>query len=268
MEVKVIEQPKIYLMGAMAKPEIRILDDAELIGPLSFDMDETKHYEQRPMDERGHVWAEELVEYAGRLCYMSYDNRRPGGNAGYIAHIKEVGHGSVAEHAVFSFVFTGVSRSLTHELIRHRAGWSYSEVSQRYVDLSDVSFVLPPAFIGQTELIAEWKAACTDSLTAYQSICDTMTRHFPKMPRKEVRQSARSVLPNCVETKIACTVNARALRHFFELRGSLHADVEIARLAVKLCKMMKEYAPNLFCDYDVMCEADGREWIHTKYQKV
>ena len=262
VEVKVIEQPKIYLMSASG------YHHGEAPDSFDFDQDETSVYADRSIEEHGKTWGEDLVEYAGRLCYMSYDKRRPGGNKAYINHILEVGHGSVLEHAVYSFIITGVSRSLTHELIRHRAGWSYSEVSQRYVDLSDVSFVVPPAFIGQEELLTPWKAACQESLASYNSICETMTRHFPKMPRKDVRQSARSVLPNCCETKIAATANARALRHFFELRGSLHADVEIARLAVLMCRMMMKYAPNLFGDYQIMCEADGREWIETKYRKV
>ena len=261
MEVKVIERPKVYLMGATGLPMADVSDFQ------AFEQDETAVYADRPLAERGDSWGEDLVEYAGRLCYMSFDKRRPGGNKAYINHLLEAQHGSCLEHATYSFILTGVSRSLTHELIRHRAGWAYSEVSQRYVDLGDVSFVVPPAFIGHNELLTPWKAACQESLASYNSICETMTKHFPKMPRKDVRQSARSVLPNCCETKIAATANARALRHFFELRGSLHADVEIARLAVLMCRMMMKYAPNLFGDYEILCE-DGREWIETKYRKV
>ena len=135
------------------------------------------------------------------------------------------------------------------------------------MDLSDVSFVLPPAFADNDELTQRFSDGCLEAMLSYRSIVETMETHFPKMPRKEIRQSARSVLPNCVETKIAATANARALRHFFELRGSIHADVEIARLAVVMCKMMKEYAPNIFGDYDIIT-VDGREVIETKFRKV
>lgn len=89
--------------------------------------------------------AEVLVEVAGRLCYNSYSKPRPGGNSAYVGNILRSGHGSVIEHSVWSFVFTGISRSLSHELVRSRVGVSFSQLSQRYVDESDVSFVVPPA---------------------------------------------------------------------------------------------------------------------------
>jgi thymidylate synthase (FAD) len=263
VEVKIIEQPKVYLMGAMADIHNHHCDASY----KEFEDDNATTYSWRTDEEQGNEWGEELVEYAGRLCYMSFDKRRPGGNKAYIDHIKEVGHGSVLEHAVYSFIITGVSRSLTHELIRHRAGWAYSELSQRYVDLSDVAFVIPPALVGNEELTRHFTNGCLESMLSYRAIVDEMTTQFPNMPRKEIRQSARSVLPNCTETKIAATANARALRHFFELRGSVHADAEIARLAVVMCRMMKEYAPNIFGDYDILCQ-DGREVIETKYRKV
>lgn len=87
--------------------------------------------------------ADAIPEFAGRLCYMSFDNPRPGGNKAYLHHIKEVGHGSVLEHVNFGVLFTGVSRSLTHELVRHRAGTAYSQLSQRYVDESQAEYVVP-----------------------------------------------------------------------------------------------------------------------------
>lgn len=83
-----------------------------------------------------------VPEMAGRLCY-DFAKPRPGGNKAYLNHIKEVGHGSVLEHVNWSFIITGVSRSLSHELVRHRAGWGFSQLSQRYVDSKDVAFVVP-----------------------------------------------------------------------------------------------------------------------------
>ncbi len=103
------------------------------------------------------VAAEVVTETAGRVCYMSFAKPRPGGNAAYLTHIKEVGHGSVLEHAVWSFLFTGVSRTLTHELVRHRAGWAYSQLSQRYVDESVAELVVPPDL--WTEVDAAVRAA-------------------------------------------------------------------------------------------------------------
>jgi thymidylate synthase (FAD) len=89
------------------------------------------------------VGAEVLSETAGRVCYMSFAKPRPGGNSAYLQHIKEVGHGSVLEHSVWNFIFTGISRSLSHELVRHRAGFGYSQLSQRYVDESVCDAVVP-----------------------------------------------------------------------------------------------------------------------------
>jgi thymidylate synthase (FAD) len=90
------------------------------------------------------VPAEVLTETAGRICYLSFAAPRPGGNAAYLGHIKEVGHGSVLEHSVWNIIVTGVSRSLTHELVRHRVGVSPSQLSQRYVDESVAEYVCPP----------------------------------------------------------------------------------------------------------------------------
>lgn len=87
-----------------------------------------------------------IAEAAGRLCYLSFAKPRPGGSKAYHKHILESGHGSVYQHSVYGFVIEGVSRTLTHELIRHSAGMAYSQVSQRYVDASDCRFVIPPLF--------------------------------------------------------------------------------------------------------------------------
>jgi thymidylate synthase (FAD) len=93
-----------------------------------------------------------LPELAGRICYDSYKNPRPGGNVAYLCHLKEVGHGSVLEHSHFTLLLTGVSRSLTHELVRHRAGMGYSQESQRYVDATNTGFVVPPELADEVHL--------------------------------------------------------------------------------------------------------------------
>lgn len=89
------------------------------------------------------VGAEALCETAGRVCYMSFAKPRPGGNAAYLDHIKQVGHGSVTEHAVWNLLLTGISRTCSHELVRHRTGVAYSQLSQRYVDESVGEYVVP-----------------------------------------------------------------------------------------------------------------------------
>src|ERR1043165_809987 len=95
---------------------------------------------------------ERLAEFAGRLCYMSQGNPASRQTREYLENIKKQGHGSVLEHANYSILVEGISRSLTHELVRHRAGFAYSQLSQRYVDESVADFVMPPAIIGDDAL--------------------------------------------------------------------------------------------------------------------
>src|SRR4029077_19466275 len=133
---------------------------------------------------------EHLSEIAGRLCYMSFARPRPGGNKAYIDHIKEVGHGSVLEHAVWNFVFTGVSRSLTHELVRHRAGMGYSQLSQRYVDESVAEYVEPAVIAGDPELHAIWHEAVAQSHGAYVRLAEKLAEKLADEPDRTTRRKA------------------------------------------------------------------------------
>ncbi len=110
---------------------------------------------------------ERLAEFAGRLCYMSQRNPASRSTRDYLENIKKQGHGSVLEHACYSLLLEGVSRSLTHELVRHRAGFAYSQLSQRYVDESEANFVMPPAIIGNEILETAWRAQMDAAQAAY-----------------------------------------------------------------------------------------------------
>lgn len=127
--MKLIYDPKVYLVGKQRADE----DELGLFL--------TDHGISWQTDTE--VAAERLPEIAGRVCYFSFDKPRPGGNQAYLKHILEVGHGSVLEHAVWSFIVTGVSRSFSHEFIRHRIGMSPSQLSQRFVDESVAEYVVP-----------------------------------------------------------------------------------------------------------------------------
>ncbi len=156
-----------------------------------------------------------MIETAGRLCYMSFQRPRPGGNQAYIGHLLEVGHGSVLEHAVFNLLVVGVSRSLTHELVRHCAGFGFSQLSQRFVDESECSFVEPNAIAGDPELHRIWVEAIQASQAAYRALADGLAAKYRNIDdrtlrRKMAREAAHSVLPNATETKIFITANARA----------------------------------------------------------
>jgi thymidylate synthase (FAD) len=219
------------------------------------------------------VAGEYLAEVAGRVCYMSFAKPRPGGNKAYLDHILEVGHGSVLEHAVWNFIFTGISRTLTHELIRHRAGFGYSQLSQRYVDESVAEYVEPDCIADSPELHQLWLDTVEHSHQAYMKLTEKLLEVFKDEPdrtlrRKMARQAARSVLPNATETKIFVTANARALRHFIELRGSRHAEVEIRKLAVQVLRIMQQEAPNLFADYRLVPLPDGTFEATTEHRKV
>ncbi|MEW6776748.1 MAG: FAD-dependent thymidylate synthase [Bdellovibrionota bacterium] len=220
------------------------------------------------------VPAEKLVEFGGRVCYMSYGKGRKT-NHEYIEHLLQSGHGSVLEHAVFSFCFEGVSRSLTHELIRHRAGFAYSQLSQRYVDESYAAYVEPEIIAQDPKLHAKWMKVIETCQDAYRDLVEgllektnTLYPNDKTHARKEARQAARSVLPNATETKIVVTANARAWRHFMEMRGSEGAETEIRKLAVAVCRILQKESPNLFGDYKVVPLKGGGEVVETPYKKV
>ena len=258
--MKIIRQPKVYLVGRQTLNQEQIaqfLTDHE-VGDWTTDSETA---------------AEVLPEVAGRVCYMSFSKPRPGGNKAYLGHIKEVGHGSVLEHSVWNFIITGVSRSFTHELVRHRAGFGYSQLSQRYVDESVADFVEPSCIGDDPELHEVWRSAMADAQEAYVKLVEGLKAKFADVEdktlrRKLARQAARSVLPNATETKIFVTANARALRHFIELRCSEHAETEIRAVAAQVLEILQQEAPSLFGDYEFVELPDGTRAAKTKHRKV
>jgi thymidylate synthase (FAD) len=202
-----------------------------------------------------------LAEFAGRACYQSWTRPNPetATNKGYIKNILQHQHYSVLEHGSATFYVTGVSRSLTHELVRHRH-LSFSQLSQRYVDESDVAFVTPPALdrVGYRESLPLGQLA-TDIVQTYKKIVDVLIADG--LSRKEARQAARAVLPNATETKIVVTGNYRAWREFIDKRATAAADVEIRALAVEICEQLQSIVPNIFQDYAVKPLDDGTEIV-------
>jgi thymidylate synthase (FAD) len=208
---------------------------------------------------------EALAEFAGRACYQSWSkpNARTATNAGYLRHILEVGHLSVLEHGSVTMYLTGVSRSLTHELIRHRH-FSYSQLSQRYVPERDAAMVEPDVIAADPELHAKFVAATEASLAAYTELLEGLEKRYADvgnatLRRKQARQAARSVLPNATETRIVVTGNYRAWRHFVAMRATEHADVEIRALAVACLRELQQVAANVFADFDISALEDGTE---------
>jgi thymidylate synthase (FAD) len=212
-----------------------------------------------------------LAEFAGRACYQSWNKPNPSTatNAGYLRHILEVGHLSVLEHGTVTFYFTGVSRSFTHELIRHRH-FSYSQLSQRYVPEREAAMVEPEAIAADPELHKKFVEATEASVRAYTELLEGLERRFASVDnatlrRKQARQAARAVLPNATETRIVVTGNYRAWRHFIAMRATEHADVEIRELAVECLRQLQRVAPNVFADFTITTLADGSEIAASPY---
>lgn len=205
---------------------------------------------------------ERLCAFAAKNCYQSWgeDGR---GNCDNQSRVIEQKHGSVLEHGVVTLLIEGVSRSLTHELIRHRAGMAYSELSQRYVDVSDVAFVEPPMLGPVQDWVHEiWRNLCREALDAYGDLIGSLVGG-----RKQVREAARAVLPNCTETKIVVTGNLRAWRHFLEMRSHRSADAEIRRLTNYVYEALRPLSPTHFADYTAEL-VDGFNEYTTPHAKV
>ena len=256
----IVREPRVYLVGRQT------VDTAALDAFLA-----DHHADTWSTDTE--VAGETLIEVAGRLCYMSFAKPRPGGNHAYLGHILEVGHGSVLEHSVYNLIITGVSRSFTHELVRHRAGFGYSQLSQRFVDESECEFVEPAAIADDPELHRVWLEAISACQQAYQTLADGLARKFAQIDdrtlrRKKAREAARSVLPNATETKIFVTANGRALRHFIEQRSDPAADVEIRKVAIAVLRLLQADSPNLFGDYSITDLPEGGETATTPHRKV
>lgn len=216
---------------------------------------------------------EKLAEFAGRLCYMSQHNPAGRSTREYLENIKKQGHGSVLEHANYSLLLEGVSRSLTHELVRHRAGFAYSQLSQRYVDEGHASFVVPPAIVGDEALETAWRTQVEGAQTAYVALVSQLMERYGWVAdkvhrRKMAREAARAVLPNATETKIVVTGNARAWRTMLELRSSEAAELEIRRLAVAVLRVLSSEAPAFFSDFEIYTAADRREAARVTFHKV
>ncbi|AXC33862.1 ThyX-like thymidylate synthase [Mycobacterium phage Tarynearal] len=209
-------------------------------------------YRTRWLDDRAENWerdADELAEFAGRNCYRSFDRPNPATreNKGYLAHILEVGHESVLEHASATF-YIEASRSVLTELERHRH-LSFSVVSQRYVDPTELGVHVPPAIqecMGEIpgEILRD---AVEYAVGSYEAIVSYLSG-VRGLPRKQAREAARAVLPNMTNSPMVVTGNHRAWRNVIKQRWHTAADAEIRELAGELLKQLRQVAPNTYQD--------------------
>ena len=275
-EMSFITEPECILVG---KPILEIEGVMKFLEAHEYCWPELTDKLQS-MASLGDDDGEWLVEFAGRMCYQSWakdgETIKSRSHEDHIKHLIEVAHGACIEHANFNFVIWNVSRSLSHELVRHRLA-SYSQLSQRYVDSSDVNFIVPPA-IQELSKIApnsylKWMKHCERSQQLYEELTIELSEMYGDVEsklerRKKARQAARSVLPNATETKIFVTMNARAIRHLIELRANPAADVEIRKLAVKICRILQDKAPLFAHGLKIVKLDDDTEGVESDYRRV
>ncbi|HEX3615712.1 MAG TPA: FAD-dependent thymidylate synthase [Solirubrobacteraceae bacterium] len=197
-----------------------------------------------------------LAEFGGRMCYRSWE---PGLNPNvtrirtdqkeYFANVLRSAHGSVLEHANYSFAFRDVSRVFTHELIRHRAGSAFSQESLRYVRLTDIGFRVPPALeplrdqvISLVETLEEFQLNAAEQL-------DIDSGEIPFHVKKEITSALRRLAPTGLSTDILWTANIRTLRHVIEMRTAPGAEEELRSVFHLVAEIMKSEAPSLFQDF-------------------
>ena len=271
--------PYLHTPGVvvLARPSVQI---AGLTGFLQ-GFDPTLNFSDYIHDSTYLPDGAQLCKIAGQVCYMSFGKMRSMNAQAkrYFDNLKSSGHGSVFEHANYSLLFYGISRSVTHELIRHRSGFGYSQLSQRYVGGRTLRFVERPEYQGddflhnqflqRIERAADEYAMLTNRLLEMQKAGTSILSAEAKTDLlKKVRQSARSVLPNETETVIVVTGNVRAWRHVIEERASAHAEVEIRELAVRAFLCLQQADPVLFDDYTIEQLSDGTYIVRTDFVKV
>jgi thymidylate synthase (FAD) len=237
-----------------------------LICRPAFDASEAQAF----LDDWGMTWirtpnsssAEELVEFSGRVCYMSFGEGRqsPRTNLEYINNLIKQLHESVLEHATWSFIITGISRGFTHQLVRHRIGFSFSQLSQQYYEDESSPFIKPDLISSDPDTNRIWEAAVLGAREAYSELLSKLkclAGQGNKEAKRALRTAARSVLPEAAATSIAVTANCRAIRHFLDIRGAIEGDEEMRKVSAALLSLLQQDSPSLFSDFEVRRHTDG-----------
>jgi thymidylate synthase (FAD) len=269
-----LRTPGVHLL---AKPQVSLESMAEFLGGFAESLDFPQYLDDPTPLPPG----TQVCKVAGQLCYMSFGPRRTdNANATrYFENIKSSGHGSVLEHANFTFLFYGISRSVTHELVRHRAGFGFSQLSQRYVSGKVLRFVERPEYVEDSELHALFEERIDKAAADYDRVAEglierqkagvgILSAEARTDLRKKVQQAARSLLPNEAEAPIVVTGNARSWRHFLEMRANPHAETEIRALAFNTYLCLAAIDEFLFGDYQIIALPDGTYAVDTEYRKV
>jgi thymidylate synthase (FAD) len=223
---------------------------------------------------------EVLVESAGKMCYMSFDTKlnenltKTGGrtNFDYIQQgIVSQKHGSVLEHGTVTFGFVNVSRVMTHELVRHRAGAAYSQTSGRFVRLSELPFWIPSVVSTNPRL----KELFIEAVEMSEYYLKEMVKvagldkpdAVPFAQKKQLTSAFRRIVGNGVANNIEATYNHRAIRHLIEMRTSRHAEEEIRMVFNDVYNMVKTRYPSIYADA-IFTDVDGYGEITFENSKI
>ena len=265
--MKIHQSPLVILV---TRPNIEWAGVAALL--REYDM-EADAWQRGRLDEEG----ESIPEMMGRLCYGSFGDRQGRiGARDYITNILKGGHGSVLEHACWGFVVCRASRGFTHQMVRHRAGFAFSQESQHFIRYSDVddepgsqeaalcATGIPP------DCLEGFIAAARFAIKCYEELWQMIRANYSPEAKvkKRVSELARGTLPSSLESRLGFTANARALRHFCELRGTADNALEIRLVAVDVARIMIAEAPALFQDFIIDIADDGYPVVNSEYRKV
>lgn len=266
----------------IVKPEISLIAITRILSDRLEEL-EPKWFEGMVDDDSISTYDDPqlLIEFAGRECYQSWDRPNPSTstNAGYLKNLIRQRHFSVLEHVTATFRFKNVSRSLTHELVRHRH-FSYSQLSQRYVDGSDVKIVVHP----DVKKLLDAEQADVDGKSVHHFIdertddlAEAIRRFYVEVdaalenkgvPHKIRRGASRGALPNMTATNIVVTGNLRAWRHFILMRCTENAEVEIREAGLAVFSQLKMEFPHVFSDFRVDENQNGVTCVYSKYEEA
>lgn len=224
-------KPKVFLLGQTEMDPVGV---AGMLKAIGVDDDWVyRFFDSKEAEE--FTGAEALIEIAGRLCYKSFGTelnknltRVREGNDLYIGNVLNVKHGSILEHASVTFGLVGVSRIVTHELVRHRAGTAFSQESMRFVHIDNIRFYYPESFTDDPQIRHMVEEHLDKVSLVYQMLSNKLLKDdMPFSEKKKITSSLRRLLPDGICTDIVVTANHRAWRHMLEMRTSPAAEEEI-----------------------------------------
>jgi thymidylate synthase (FAD) len=271
--MKIFVEPNVYII---AQPQINKAEVARFFGDMdNFGMENATDAwldDGRDFVDSKSVSGDLIGEFAGRICYGSFGKKQGRkSNKSYLEHIIGSGHGSILEHANYTFLVTQASRGYTHEMVRHRAGFAYSQESTHYVSYTpEDGRVCLDARSADLLKMDEVLKGFADAFENY----DRIYSHFRSqcgLPKKEACSMARQWLPIGIEAKLVFTANLRALRHFIIARANSHNVLEIRKVAVKIFRVLQIVAPNSMFGLELIRESDGHKSVvasKTEFRKV